>query len=259
MSTDTYAADPVAAFLARGGRITKCPPAYAVETKNATKRFDHSGVQKWDDLPAKERRNIRQEKAKERQDLEKVKKERQRRTAEEMRVHMQRISDIRKANLAARLADLRRQYEGGASVRDIASKESVSEKQVRKLLRKAGAVIRPAAPVFRPFTAMEFEWFDLAQKGWSHKRIADHYGRSKASVGCVLLRMAKRLKPIGGDRKLFSDSDHAEVLRMYRAGVPVETIAKRFGCRKDTIRKKLNRAGIHTGRRNTVMPQMAAE
>ncbi len=99
-------------------------------------------------------------------------------------------------------AKLRRAYEAGESVRQLAQDYRVSERLVRKRLREVGAEMRPGGTAY-PLLTQELLDDLYVRQGLTAERIAAHIGCSESCV-------TWRLRTYGITRRCLRKSHHPE-------------------------------------------------
>jgi DNA-binding transcriptional regulator LsrR (DeoR family) len=81
------------------------------------------------------------------------------------------------------MKEVRRRYEAGATVREVADGLGVSVTPVRRALQQAGAKIRKRGRRSGPVDPARVKTFQgLRNRGWTFNEIAEEYGLSRQAV-----------------------------------------------------------------------------
>lgn len=90
-------------------------------------------------------------------------------------------------------------------------------------------------------TEQEREIVKLYESGELASVIARRFSCSTSTVSSVIRRHGAALRPVGGPRRRWTPEEHAEMLRLHRAGYAQEAIASKLGTSQPQVSKELRR------------------
>lgn len=90
------------------------------------------------------------------------------------------IRNMRATFNAERASEIRREYEGGASLTELAAKHGGSHVSIKRAIRASGGTVVPVSPALSESEKATI--LDMVSKGVSQMKVSLHLGRSQASV-----------------------------------------------------------------------------
>lgn len=227
-------------YLANGGTITRCPTVYLERVTGAAPI--RSGISDRilnEDLPLRDRKRISH-------DVRKLKEKAKDRSASLRNLEQYRLEQ--KSSMNARNERLMRLYLNGESISVLSKMEKITEKTLKKKIRRAGftgdfprSPYSPRPPISKKIPAPSAEMVRLHNEGLTVSQIYEKIGKT---VGMRTIRNVFEnagIKPnsvrVGGSirHNRISDDIRACVVRDFNSGMTNSQVAAKHGISKTSV------------------------
>jgi transposase-like protein len=150
---------------------------------------------------------------------------------------------------SGQIPELRKQYEAGATYRELGAEYGCSDITVRNTLARARVPLRTTSESrtlrrrWGPDVADEA--IEQYRSGWSVHGLAKHWGVRTVEISELLAARQEPLHPGGRAHPRFRTVRQCEeVAEVYRSGLSLAETARKFKCTTPTIANALRRVGV---------------